>query len=55
MSCVSNATGYAEEMETVPEWTLNLKVPSISRTYKFLDFEEAFLFMSQSAQLGIRL
>jgi hypothetical protein len=55
IACVSNATGFVEEMTTVPEWTLNLEVPSISRTYTFEDFEEAFLFMSQSAQLGLIL
>jgi 4a-hydroxytetrahydrobiopterin dehydratase len=52
--CLSGAETDAA-LESVPEWVLipnEAAGDSIRRTYEFPDFQHAFLFMAQSAQLA---
>lgn len=42
-------------LTTVPDWSMAPKTatgPAIKRTFKFYDFQQAFFFMLQSAQLA---
>ena len=45
-----------EQLTTVPDWTYSIDqstgAPCITREFTFEDFRNAFLFMSQSAQLA---
>jgi 4a-hydroxytetrahydrobiopterin dehydratase len=54
MACL-NADQTKSSLKSVPEWTYvpnSVTGDSIKRSFVFNDFQEAFLFMTESAQLA---